>query len=132
MSTPVKAEVSIDFDVPYCVGCKHYIESEVGQSFAKCAYIEFRNVVSGQMENRYCSQMRRARDSWDTDESMALRCDVHGKFFEPKPFVEVPPPPVQIEHAPAVPADLRDTWRVVVKSRPLRRKPSLLTRILGV
>jgi hypothetical protein len=132
MSTPVKAEVSIDFDVPYCVVCKHYLESEVGPSFGRCGYLEVRNVVSGKMENHYCSAMRDGRKSWDTDESMALRCDVHGKFFEPKPFVEVPSPPVQIEHAPSVPADLRETWRVVVKSRPVRRKPSLLTRILGV
>jgi len=132
------AEISIDFEVPYCVDCKHYLASKTGSSWGKCDYLEVRNLVSGEMENLYCENMREGRKSWDTDASMALRCDVNGKFFEAKPFVEVPPPPVQIEHAKPVPSDFRESvareiiYRASTRSRATRRKPSLMTRIFGV
>jgi hypothetical protein len=62
-------------NVPICINCVHFIDSELKKDFSKCRMFGRKNIITGEIYHEYAAVCRELRDM----------CGNSGKLFEKSP-----------------------------------------------
>jgi hypothetical protein len=89
-------------NVPICINCVHFIDSELKKDFSKCRMFGRKNIITGEIYHEYAAVCRELRDM----------CGNSGKLFEKKPE---PEPEAEPEAEPETKPEPPDTIDVILQ-----------------